>query len=162
MCGVLLFRGKGILSSLIRWQTRSRYAHAAIMLNGAYDRTGLLHAATIIESWPGVGVRQTTLHDFDGVDFFDAPLCGIFGWERVKNFAQKQIGAKYDYLGCARFVTRQKDWQNDPGNWFCSELVYAAFLNAGLPLLRTDEPWKVSPAMLGLSPFLKRTSVCTI
>lgn len=143
-CRVLLFRGRGVISTLVRWQTRSIYSHAALLLpNGQ-----------ILESWQGAGVRVRSLSDWSGVDCFRVQ--GMTGdqWGQALRFAYRQIGAGYDYISVARFVSRRN--APDNGRWFCSELVAAALQVAGVQLLARVDPAEVSPAMLSWSPLLIR------
>lgn len=72
---------------------------------------------------------------------------------QVLAFAHAQIGKPYDYKSILGFVLR-RDWR-DTSAWFCSELVAAAFVYAGFPLLRTTEVNRVSPSTLSLSPYLQ-------
>ncbi len=141
-CRVLLFRGRGLLSALIRWQTRSTYAHAAFQLPDG----------RVLESWPGEGVRVTTLADRDGVERFSVPALTPAQWREAIGFAFRELGAKYDWIGVARFVSRLRGPSND--RWFCSELVAAAISEAGLRLLDRVPPVEVSPHLLSLSPHL--------
>jgi uncharacterized protein YycO len=142
---ILLHHGTGIINSLIRWQTRSHYAHASVLLHDDDN--------VIVQSLPGKGVHVTRLspHDWRGVDRFHVVTSKAF--EAVASqFLLSQVGRKYDYSGVIRFLTREKSVNNQ--RWFCSELVYAAFSAAGLPLLNCREAYKVSPALLALSPYL--------
>ncbi|HRQ87224.1 MAG TPA: hypothetical protein PLA50_00380 [Bacteroidia bacterium] len=144
---VLLFRGRGAISAAIRWQTRSEYSHAALMMPGG----------KIIESWQGAGVRTKMPTDWDGIDFF-----GVFGmdedeWRQAFDFALAQVGQGYDYRGVLRFVSRRETPEN--GRWFCSELVFAAIQHAGVDLLSRVPAANVSPGMLALSPLLVRREV---
>ena len=61
---IALFRGRGLISALIRWQTRGRYSHAAI----------IQHGRVIIEAWAGKGVRKTRLTDWRDVDVYEVPM----------------------------------------------------------------------------------------
>ena len=140
---VLLFRGMGLGSALIRWQTRSKYSHAAILLSDN----------TVVESWQGAGVRVTRIHDWHGIDAFTVIGMTPLEWSVVEQFIKSQIGKKYDYLSVARFITRRKG--DCPERWFCSELVFSAFLHAGVKLLDRVEPWEVSPGLLSFSPLLR-------
>jgi uncharacterized protein YycO len=140
---ILLYRGTGLINSLIRWQTRSHYAHAAVMLDGV----------SVIESTPSKGVvaRSGEARDLAADRFWvKAP----FNAEEGRRFLFRQCQKKYDYAGVVRFVTREKAQDDD--TWFCSELVYAAFQKAGIKLLNVDEAWKVSPALLAMSPYLRK------
>jgi uncharacterized protein YycO len=138
---ILLFRGRGLISALIRWQTRSCYSHAALLLPDG---------ETIVEAWQGAGVRiKRKFRDWSNVDSFDVHMT-THQWGRVMDFAVSQIGKPYDYRQVIRFVTRTRSKPND--RWFCSELVAAAFNHAGMPLLHRIIPSNVSPALLALSP----------
>lgn len=69
----------------------------------------------------------------------------------ILDFALAQVGKGYDYRGIFGFIAR-KDIAR-AGRWFCSELVSAAFAQAGASLLRM-EPNKVSPGDLATSRLL--------
>lgn len=141
---VAMFRGRGILSALIRWQTWSSYSHAAIVLPDGY----------IVEAWHrGPGVRRKLLKSTKGVDVFNVKGLTEEQSAVAEKFAMDQIGQKYDYFGVLRFLNRRK--VGDNGKWFCSELVYAAFKAAGVHLLSKDtQPNMVSPGLLSRSPLL--------
>lgn len=140
---VLLFRGRGIVSSLIRWQSRAPYSHAAL----------LMPDGRIVESWQGAGVRIKMLSDWTDIDAYSCPLMDEGDWDMAIRFALKQVGKPYDYLGVARFVTRRPSPIND--KWFCSELVYRALQVAGVDLFARIQPWEISPGMLSYSPLLR-------
>jgi len=146
---LLLFRGKGVISALIRWQTRSKYSHAALLLpNG-----------DIIEAWQGLGagVRiKRGLDSWDGVEIYAVPSATAAAWNEVIGFARSRVGAGYDYWSVARFISRRHMPPND--KWFCSELVFAAFRFAGIHLLRAESQ-EVSPGMLSRSPLITRVYV---
>lgn len=144
---VLLFRGLGIASALIRWQTRSRYSHAAILLPG--------RGGTIIESWQWDGVRTKTLTDWDGIDVYDVAGMSPEKWHRAISWAQSHIGAGYDWTGVMRFLSRRRVHWDD--KFFCSELVFAAMCFAGVRLLKAH-PAEVSPGLMALSPLLTKRS----
>lgn len=141
-CRVLLFRGRGLISAAIRWQTRSEYSHAAL----------LMPDGRILESWQGAGVRVKEITDWTDVDRFTVPALTDTGWGKVLDFAWAQIGSGYDYTGVLRFVSRRKSPENN--RWFCSELVFAALVQTGLPILARIDAAEVSPALLALSPHL--------
>ena len=143
--GILLFRGRGPVSALIRWQTRSQYSHAAL----------LLQDGSVIEAWQGGGVRRKWLRDWVGVDILSVPGMTDEQWHQAIAFARAQIGLRYDWRGVFRFVSRRRAPGDD--RWFCSELVYAACRSAGVDLLRDTDPAEVSPGMLARSPLLTPT-----
>lgn len=136
---VLLFHGRGLISALIRWQTRGTYSHAAL----------LMPDGNIIESWPGVGVRITRLKDWEGVDAFSVEGMTQRQWKLAIGFAREEVGAKYDYRAILRFVTRRKMPENR--RRFCSEFVHSCLRRAGWPLLARKPDSEISPEALGTS-----------
>lgn len=140
---VLFFRGKGFFSMLIRWQTRSRYSHAAILLDNGH----------IIESWQKGGVQISHIKDWSKIDAYSVDGMTPDQWETAIKFAKSQLGKKYDLRSVFRFLSKRK--APDNSKWFCSELVYAAITIAGVELLRNIESSEVSPAILSYSPKLR-------
>ena len=141
-----LHRGTSLIGKLIRWQTRSDYSHASMILPD-----GLF-----VEAREGIGVRA--LNRFaavpgETVDFFTLPITAGQAAE-IAEFAREQLGKKYDWTMVLRFVSRRQESRPSRGQWFCSELVFAACQQAGVNLLRATEPWEVSPGMLARSPLL--------
>lgn len=139
-----LFRGRGIVSALIRWQTRSKYSHAAIFVDDH----------TILEAWPTKGVRINFLTDLSDIDFFDittTPRQEL----TIIDFFQTQMGKPYDYFGVFNFITKFPFFKPYE-SWFCSEIVFAALKEAGILPLNNIEPNKVSPFHLSISPILKQ------
>lgn len=144
---VLLFKGRGIISTLIRWQSRSQYSHAAL----------LMPDGRIIESWQGDGVRIKTVTDWTDIEIYDVEGMTDFQWELALDFARDLVGHGYDYKAVLRFVSRRPASDNE--RWFCSELVFAALEWVGVSLLARTSAAAVSPGMLALSPLLKRREV---
>lgn len=145
---ISLHRGNALISKLIQWQTRSEYSHAGIVLpDGCF-----------IESREGAGVRefQTGLvgNKGEAVDLFHVMVSEDQAL-LLSRFLRSQLGKPYDWTMVARFVTRQHEARASSGKWFCSELVFAAFLEANVELLRDTHPWEVSPGLLARSPLLK-------
>lgn len=141
---ILLFYGRGVISTLIRWQSRGQYSHAAL----------LMPDGQIVESWQGAGVRTKILSDWEGVHRFDVPSMTTDQWDEAIAYALDKVGSGYDYLGVLRFISRRPSPDNE--RWFCSELVFSAFRYVGVDLLNRIDPWAVSPGMLSYSPLLKR------
>ena len=139
---ILLMKGRGTLSRLIRWQTRSKYSHAAILIDGH----------EIIESWMGEGVRTHHVKDWSNIDTFSVIGMTELQKQKVVAFAKTQVGCKYDYRGALRFISRRPASVNS--KWFCSELVFAALEYGGVKLLHNVAAWEVSPALLSMSPLL--------
>jgi len=132
---ILQFQGVSLISRLIRFQTRSKYSHTALLTSDN----------TVIEAWHKGGVQEvasiSTLHTpGTKVDVFE------FTWkvdkELIEEFARKQVGCKYDFLAILRFLSRRPYTEND--RWFCSELIASAAEYAGYPLIRLPS-YEVSP-----------------
>jgi uncharacterized protein YycO len=139
---ILLYKGRGLISWSIRWFTRSRFSHAAIMLpNG-----------DVIEAWQGAGVRITQLKSRKNV----VSLATDLNPEQaaaVESFLLNEVGSPYDYWNILGFITRRPRRSNRA--WHCSEIVYAAYQAAGVNLLGPSvNAWEVTPGMLYTSPLL--------
>lgn len=87
-------------------------------------------------------------------DVFDIPT-GPAQDTLILRFLEAQLGKKYDYTMVIRFITREQETRASSGKWFCSELVFAAFLAAGIALLARTEAWEVCPGLLARSPSAK-------
>lgn len=140
---VLLFRGRGLISALIRWQTRGEVSHAAF----------LTPEGGIIEAWQGAGVRCRTLDDWDGVEAYSVVGVTDEQWPRIIASAWGELGCGYDYASIVRFLTRTRAPSNT--RWFCSELVFAKiFSSTGIALLGRTTASEESPQSLRKSPLL--------
>ena len=144
---VLLFRGSGVLSWLIRLATHSDYSHAGLVFRYR-ARVYCLEAV-------GKGVRliavSRLLDHYPGGVFY----CGLGAAEPAREtalgFGFQQLCLPYDVFGLVRFALALIfAWRrpvNPDNRWFCSELVAAAYRIAGFPL--TDElPCYASPVDL--------------
>ncbi len=146
---IALHRGTGLISRAIQWQTRSHYSHASVMCRNGCG----------IEAREGKGVRITS--DWlkfkapgEQVDLFTVKVTEEQA-NSIEAFLLDQVGKKYDWTMVLRFVSRRQAARDESGKWFCSELVFAAFQQAGIDLLRDTQPWEVSPGLLGRSPLLR-------
>jgi uncharacterized protein YycO len=140
---IILFKGRGFISQMIRWQTRSRFSHAALRM-----RDG-----RIVEAWQGKGVRITELTDYADVEVFRVPSMSDEQWDKAIAFACAEVGKGYDYWGVIRFVSRRLLPTTE--RWFCSELVFAAIRAAGVNLLQNVHPEQVAPGAIALSPYVQ-------
>ena len=142
---ILLFRGNGWISRLIRWQTNGDYSHAAVQLSDG----------RIIEAWhkpSGVRIRPE-VEDWSKVESYEVEGMTDEQWEKAESFLLDQLGKKYDFNAIGRFLTR---WRKDQDEkWFCSELAFAAVKEAGIELLSRCDLAQVSPTVLSFSPLLK-------
>jgi hypothetical protein len=125
-------------SQLIRWATWSPYSHVDLVLPG-----GWLLGAT-----PDSGVSIRPPVSATGSKRFqvDAP-------DAVFEAALSQRDRPYDWAGIFGWGLR-RDWQ-DQDAWFCSEFIAWCFEQAGCPLLRAQDLWRITPRDLLLSPRLR-------
>lgn len=130
----------GIASRLIRWGTWSPFSHVDFVMPD-----GRVLGAT---ASAGVAIRDAEPAQHEAI--FNVP--GVPG-DVVFSIAAGQLGRPYDWAGVLGFALRRR-W-HDHHAWFCSELVAWAFWEAGVPLLRTDAAWRVTPRDLLLSPRLQ-------
>lgn len=142
---ILLFKGRGVVSQLIRWQTNGQYSHAAIQLGDG----------RIIEAWhkPAEVRVRPPLKDWSNVEAYSVEGMTADQWQVAVEFLDKQLGKKYDFGGVLRFVTRWRKEKDD--KWFCSELVFQAVKEAGVDLLSRIQCSQVSPTVLSFSPLLQ-------
>src|SRR5262245_16673912 len=124
---VCLHRGTSLVSRLIRWQTRSHYSHASIVLPDG----------THYEAREGKGVLRhrsfTLTNSSEKVERFAVGLSEI-QFAKLAAFLDSQVGKPYDWTMVARFITRRQASRSTAGKWFCSELVFAALEAAGVSL----------------------------
>ncbi|HEY1170247.1 MAG TPA: YiiX/YebB-like N1pC/P60 family cysteine hydrolase [Verrucomicrobiae bacterium] len=148
---IALHRGKGFIARAIRWQTRSVYSHASIVLE---------ESECVVEAREFEGVRMVLWRDVvasgEVVDLFRVKGLTEEAEECVREFLWEQMGKAYDYTMVARFISRRQEERASSGKWFCSELVFAALAKAGVRLLERVEAWEVSPGMLRLSTRLEQ------
>ncbi len=153
MVKILLHRGRGAISKLIQWQTRSPYSHASLLFDNGQ----------VVEAREFKGVRWLKRPDWEKeeIDVFEVETTPEQN-SAIWIFVNCQCGKPYDYTMVARFVSRRQETRKSSGKWFCSELVFAAFQKAGIELLARTEPWEVSPGLLAKSPLLKEVKPSTL
>jgi len=155
---LLLFRGRGLLSSIIRLITRSPYSHAGLV----YTFEGRVYCVEAV----GAGVRIILLSELlrryhGGVDYFEIEASDKQR-RRAVSFCFQQLGKFYDKPGIFRFAVslvfdRRAVSRDD--RWFCSELVAAAYAAQDQPLTAVQEAY-TSPSDLAMSPRVKL--VCSL
>lgn len=133
-----LVRSKGVISKLIRYFTRSKFSHGGIV---AYSGLG------IEATWSGVkAVRLSEEYKDSDIVFLSPkePLSsperrqlGRFLYARLK--ASNKGVEEYDFAGVLGFIFFRR-WQN-PKNWYCFELQYAAYEVLGRELARLDNEY---------------------
>jgi uncharacterized protein YycO len=142
-----------VLSWAIRELTRSRYSHAGL----AYlfeERVYCLEAV-------GQGVRLVLMSELmrryqGGIDYFEVDADEALR-RRALSFAFRQLGKLYDTAGLVALfwtiVSGSAERARRDDHWFCSELVAAAYEEAGRPLVGQDASY-TSPSQLVTSPHL--------
>lgn len=130
----------GLISALIREKTWCDYSHVEFVLDDA-STLGAHFSG-------GVAIRPADYATFTKIEEFDIPVSAEQK-QLIMNFAYAQVGKPYD-TGAIAGIVAHRDW-SDPGKWFCSELVAAAF-NVALPLIRVpDNVDRITPRDLLLS-----------
>lgn len=143
---IALYRGRGFVSWLIQFQTRSVYSHAAMLVPGSPNR--------VIESreFRGVQHHALTENEMRNIDWFAIPSMTDEQYEEAYYQAKGQLGTPYDYWSVFRFVTKSPAREN--GRWFCSEFVFKFLADAGMRLLLRIPSAEVAPSHIPLSPWL--------
>ena len=134
------FRGKRVTSKLIKWYTRSKYNHIAIIL----DASGDLFEATFKD---GVAYGKRNIKDIkEDYDIFEWPLVKA-DKVIVQEFLKRHLGKKYDWRMILQFVvkTQTKESRKSSESFYCSELASALGHNTSNPLFNDEDHWKKSP-----------------
>lgn len=131
------------MSRIILFFSRGGYSHTSVLFDDG----------TIIEARP-----FTKIHKLKCIQDGITARCRVDIFEVdttqkedaiIKEFLEKQIGKKYDYLAIFGFIMyASKEGRKSYGRWICSELVFAAFRKAGINLHERIDAWKVSPTIL--------------
>jgi uncharacterized protein YycO len=152
---VLLFRGRGLASQVIRLFTRSPYSHVGLV----FLYQGRVYCLEAV----GVGVRLILMSEVmrryhGGIDYYQVARAAPEQRDGVIAFCFQQLGKLYDRPGIVRFLVailfNRKPAVRADQAWFCSELVAAAYRAHGLALAPVSASY-TSPADLAVSPELK-------
>lgn len=136
-----------------------KHAIGSVVLRGflwsAWSHCAIIDGDEVIEAAAPGGVRVRPLADLLGessrYEIIDFPARDPAA---VVAAARSQIGAPYDWGGVIGIGFRRR-W-HDHDAWFCSELIAAAFADAGEPLVRVDA-WRITPRDLYIP---HRSTVC--
>lgn len=143
---VALYKGRSLFSRAIRFSTWSEFSHVAWVDDDN----------SVIQAWRRGVTKDASLSagHTPGTEvwLFRAPLATPRMVWKQREFLGREVGKPYDKAGILGFV-RRMDVQR-PDQWFCSEIVFAAFLYSGLPLLKRIPAHKVYPGLLAYSPLL--------
>ena len=139
---VLGYRGKSLISKLIRWQTRSQYSHVSVEIDGQnYEAWHI--GGVVRRSWNEGHTSGTQVDVLRPVNTVNVV--------RMRHFLEQQIGKGYDYKGVLRFLSRRDERLDN--RWFCSELVAQAFIE-GMCVLQNMRPSYLTPRDICMSPQL--------
>lgn len=137
------YRGKGFWAAMIRWFTRSKYAHVSVEIEGI-----------VYEAVPGKGViKNYGLKSNEGVTPFLFKTGNYIDVYAVKTFCESQLGTPYDYWGVVCFILGIKP-RRSKNRYFCSEFIADACHVGGQELQERVESFKLSPDNLSWSPVI--------
>jgi hypothetical protein len=150
-----------IFSWIVRQRTWGRFSHVQI-ITGVKEAEPLGPAGTkndhpvvsvISADSNGVYWRDVDEEEWLHYSILTYPQMTEKERQDVCKFCFSQIGKPYDFMGLASFLL-YKEFQNDD-RWFCSELAYVAYKQAGIRLQRRVKKDFISPRDLYISPLLK-------
>jgi uncharacterized protein YycO len=120
-----------------------------------YSHVGFkLEDGLVLDATPSYGVAFREAQDDETTIYFQ-PIAPKAHIEKAVSWAKEQIGRPYDWTAIRGFVL-QRDWHSDDSKWFCSEMICAAFTNAGWPLVRDGHLFdRITPRDLLLSTRIK-------
>ena len=158
---ILLFKGNGWVSKIIKWKTQSAYSHAGLIAWWG-ERLMVLEAV-------GSGVRATpisyNLNKYEGgIDYY---RCTEDISESTRKsmlaFAQKQLGKEYDFKRLIGFFIKlmlnkplqQRESVKVPSTFFCSEYVAEIYEQVGCDLVPERSSQYTSPDKIACSESLE-------
>ena len=165
------FKGKSIVSRLIRWRTWGAYSHVAWIVDRDFrylDLQGdeqVVAAGTIYESWhrkskgaARSGVRKGAAGDLHKpgtvVDLYAIRIDDAHYAELLSHLEQwvENPKAKYDFRGVlSGFMLRKKSAHSERRQ-FCSELLMRSLIATRIRFLINPPPEQTSPADMSHSP----------
>lgn len=148
---LLCFRGRGLVSGLIRLLTASRYSHVGLV----HLFEGRVYCLEAV----GIGVRLCLMSELlkryaGGIDYFEVQGAVEAQRRGAVGFGFQQLGRPFDYRGIARFLALvlfgARERTRPDQRWFCSELVAEAYRRQGIRLVEASAAY-VSPSALAAS-----------
>lgn len=144
----IFYKKSGLVSNLIKWFTKGRYSHVALILNDFH---------TLELSWKSPTSIQHFKYPKDSYDLYTlASSLSNEQQEKILEFIKKNIDTKYDWL---YIITRGFNLLfgtkiiNSSNRYNCDELIVDAFKYAGIELV-SDE--KLNPDILSQSKYLNK------
>jgi len=149
---ICLVSNSGITEGLIQRLTRSQWDHARMhMPDGSMWQScppGVSNTPNFTPD-PNETALYFTL-DTDPTPEQIASICSF--WRSID-------GQPYSYKGDLAFVTGGDPAVDPaPGEWFCSEAVFASLLAANIRLLNCPYPWLVNPGDIAWSTIISALS----
>lgn len=155
---IALYKGKSIVSGIIRWITWGQYSHASWIRDDYKEYESWQLSGVVFN--PLWGSRHTPGTEVDLYDFRQPLTCKEL--TIMEDFMRDCVGEKYDWAGVLAFlpIIRLFKGHND-GRWFCSEFIAEALKQAGRELYEKDS-YKVSPSDIAFCPLLKCVGTWTV
>lgn len=139
---LLLFKHKGLYDLGIEWLTRSEYTHVATDIGDGQ----------LIESYPGIGVRQRAIPDDPEMFRFRVKDSKPEVYQAHLPWLVAQIGKSYDIPGILG-VALNEPRLHSASKWFCSTLA-DVFQNICGYVLTNQDPRLTAPGDLANSPLV--------
>lgn len=136
-----------LFSEIVKWHTQGIWSHVMLATGEGDD--------VITADAEGVVLRAMRPEEKKNFAcLFYPPRLFREDGKKIIDWACSQVGKGYDFLGLASFAIDTD--VNDEDRWFCSEIVFMAYLQAEIELQRRIEHAFVTPRDLWISPLLKR------
>lgn len=137
-----------IHSEAIKWFTHSMWSHVMIA-TGKGSEVISADAAGVCarEMEPGETEHHAVLH---------CPKLKKKQAAEIVRAAASMIGREYDFFGAFVGIPMGISTIQDSAAWFCSELVFWAYLKGGVVLLERLQIQMVTPQHIWISPILQR------
>lgn len=154
MIRIALYRPYDLIDKTICFFSRGNYCHTAIVFKDG----------SAIEARPFKKVRKIPNLWYERkqnqvVEVYDIETT-ISQEKIIKKFLKRQLGKSYDYFSVVGFtVNKTEIGRKEYGRWFCSELVFCAFKQAGINLLERIYQWEATPVIVSYSEKLKLNKV---
>lgn len=125
---LLMVNSYSLSAILIKLFTFSKWNHVAVLFDDD----------TVFDSvYSEGGVRKMTYQEFINIYHNVEELdLSIKDEKAGREFAEKQLGKKYDWTAILGIVFQSRYWEKDD-RWFCSELAEAIILACGVRRFRT-------------------------
>lgn len=118
---ILLFNNSGLLSRLIKMQTRCQFSHVGYHLGAGH----------VVEAWPP-RVRIHHYNNLSNARAFVIRGASAHDHYEIGRRMKIRVGCLYDFRSVIRFLAWQKDSFDE--NWFCFELMHFAMRMQGFPI----------------------------